>query len=63
MDTDLSMALVAAQTVATQQSAALAIVKKSHEMDMALAQMIDQTARAAVAPPPPGQGRVVDKTA
>ena len=61
MDTDLSMSLIAARTAATQQSAALAIVKKSHEMDMALVQMVDQTARAA--PPPPGQGRVVDKTA
>jgi hypothetical protein len=60
MDTDLSMALMAARTVATQQSAAIAIVKKSHEMDMALVQMIDETARAA---PPPGQGRIVDKTA
>jgi hypothetical protein len=63
MDTDLSMALIAARTAATQQSAALAIVKKSHEMDMALVQMVDETARAAAAPPPPGQGRVVDKTA
>ncbi len=60
MDTDLSMALVAARTAATQQSAVIAIVKKNHEMQMALVQMIDETARAA---PPPGQGKVVDKVA
>ena len=60
MDTDLSMALVAARTAATQQSVAIAIVKKNHEMQMALVQMIEETARAA---PPPGHGKVVDKVA
>jgi hypothetical protein len=60
MSSDLSMALVAARSAQTQQSAMIAIVKKNHEMDMALANMIDQVARSA---PPPGQGRVVDKVA
>lgn len=60
MDTDLSSALAVAQTVSTRQSIALAVVKKTHELDMALAQMIEATARAA---PPRGQGRVVDKLA
>jgi hypothetical protein len=61
MDNDLSMTLMAAQTVATPQSAALAMVKKSHEMEVQIAQVVEKTAR--VAPPPPGQGRVVDKLA
>ena len=60
MDMDLSMALVSARAAATQQSVAVAIVKKNHEMQMALVQMVDETARAA---PPPGQGKVVDKVA
>lgn len=60
MDTDLSTALAVAQTVSTRQSIALAVVKKTHEFDMAIARLVDDTARAA---PPPGQGRVVDKLA
>jgi hypothetical protein len=60
MDGDLATSLVTARTAATQQSIALAVLKKSHEMQMALVQMIDETARAA---PPPGQGRIVDKVA
>ena len=60
MDTDLTMALLMARTASTQQSAQLAILKKSHDMQAALVQMIDEVARAA---PPPGQGRVVDRTA
>lgn len=60
MDGDLATSLITARTAATQQSIALAVLKKSHEMQMALVQMIDETARAA---PPPGQGRVVDKLA
>lgn len=60
MEGDLATALIGARTAATQQSIALAVLKKSHEMQMALVQMIDETARAA---PPPGQGKVVDKLA
>ncbi len=60
MGNDLSAVLAAARTAATQQSMQLAMVKKAHEMQMALAQMVDQVARAA---PPPGQGTVVDKLA
>ncbi len=60
MDSDLATSLITARTASTQQSIALAVVKKSHDMQMALVQMIDETARAA---PPPGQGKVVDKLA
>ena len=44
----------------TQQLAQIAIMRKSHQMDMALADMIGEATRRA---PPPGQGRHVDKTA
>jgi hypothetical protein len=60
MNVDLNVALAVARSTATQSSIATAMVKKGHEMDMALAQMIDQVARSA---PPPGQGRLVDKVA
>ena len=61
MNADLNVALAVSRTVSVQSSIATAVVKKSHVMDMALAQMIDQVARSA--PPPTGQGLVVDKTA
>lgn len=60
MESDLSMSLMAARTAQTQQSAQVAIVKKSHEMEMALVKMVDEVARSA---PPPGQGSRVDKVA
>lgn len=44
----------------TQQSLEMAIMRKAHEMDMAVVNMVEQQARAA---PPPGQGTKVDKLA
>ncbi len=60
MDLDLTSQLLAARSAGTQQSIAIAVLKKQHEMDMSLIQMVDQVARAA---PPPGQGTRVDKLA
>ena len=60
MNTDLATSLMMARSAATQFSAQVAVVRKNHEMDMALIQMVDEVARAA---PPPGQGTKVDKTA
>lgn len=60
MDTDLSMMLVVARAAATQQAASMAIMKKNHEMQVALVDMVAEVARSA---PQPGQGRVVDKLA
>ena len=60
MESDLATSLITARAASTQQSISLAVLKKSHEMQMELVQMIDETARSA---PPPGQGRVVDKLA
>lgn len=61
MDLDLTSQLLAARSAGTQQSIAIAVQKKAHEMDMALIQMLDEVARSA--PLPPGQGTRVDKTA
>jgi hypothetical protein len=60
MDTDLSTQMVALRGASTHFSAQVAIVKKNHEMEMAVVEMVDQVARAA---PPPGQGLKVDKVA
>ncbi|WP_156342865.1 hypothetical protein [Devosia sp. A16] len=57
---DLTSQLLAARSQGTQQSIAIAVLKKSHEMEMSLIQMVDGVARAA---PPPGQGTRVDKLA
>lgn len=52
--------MLAARTASTQNTIQLAVLKKSHEMEMSLVQMIDQQVRAA---PPAGQGTRVDKVA
>ncbi len=60
MDTDLATSLTMARSTATQFSAQVAVIRKAHEMDLALLRAVDQTARPT---PPPGQGGNVDKTA
>jgi hypothetical protein len=60
METDLASMLVSARAAATQQAAMIKIIKKNHEMQMQLIEMVSDTARSA---PPSGQGRVVDRLA
>jgi hypothetical protein len=60
----MEMADVATQLMAmgaTQQSAAMAIMKKNHEMEMSLVNMVAEIAKSA--PAPAGQGLVVDRRA
>lgn len=62
MDTmDVTTQLLAMRMAGTQQAAQMAMVKKNHEMEMALINMVAETARSA--PAPSGQGLVVDKRA
>jgi hypothetical protein len=60
VNTDLATSLLTARTTATQHSVQIAVVKKSHEMQMDLINNLMQT---ALSPPPPGQGMRVDKQA
>jgi hypothetical protein len=60
MDIDPVASVLAARTAGTQSAISLAVLKKNHEMDMQLINMIDQQVRAA---PPAGQGTKVDKIA
>ncbi len=62
MDTmDVTTQLLAMRMAGTQQAAQMAMVKKNHEMEMALINMVAEVARSA--PLPSGQGLVVDKRA
>lgn len=60
MNTDLSMQMLAMNTMATQNSVQIAVFKKAHEMQSDLLNTLMQTALSA---PPPGQGLKVDKQA
>jgi hypothetical protein len=61
MDMDLVTQLLSMRMGATQQAAQFAMVRKNHQMQMSLVDMLDQAVRSA--PAPAGQGLVVDKRA
>jgi len=54
---EISTQIMAIKQSATQQTATLKIMKKQHEMQMSMIDLIAKTA------PPTGQGLVIDKTA
>ncbi len=58
---DVTAQLLAMRMAGTQQAASMAILKKNHEMEMQLVNMVAEAARSA--PAPTGQGLVVDKRA
>ena len=58
---DVATQLMAMRMGATQQAASMAIMKKNHEMEMSLVNMVAELVRSA--PAPTGQGLVVDKRA
>ena len=59
--TDVTTQLLAMRMAGTQQAAQMAIIKKNHEMEMSLVNMVAEVAKSA--PAPSGQGLVVDKRA
>lgn len=60
MNTDVSMQMLAVNTMATQNSVQIAVFKKSHDMESGLLNTLMQTALSA---PPPGQGLKIDRQA
>ena len=62
MNADLAGIAVGLQMDAARQSAQIAILKKSHEMQMSLVAMLADAGKAQP-PAPEGMGRAVDKTA
>lgn len=57
---DIAATMVNLQATRTQGLVEIAVLKKSHEMQMNLINMLSEVARSA---PPPGQGTRVDKSA
>lgn len=57
---DVATTMVNMLAARNQGLANIAIMKKSHEMQMDLINMLSEVTRSA---PPPGQGTKVDKTA
>ena len=55
------MSIIALRAAQTQQLVQIAVVKKAHEMEMSVVNMLDQAVRSA--PAPARQGAVVDKRA
>lgn len=63
MSADLATAIMSMQAGRTQQSATLAVMRKSHEMDQAVVDMLNASLRNTAPPAAPGTGSVIDKTA
>jgi hypothetical protein len=62
MAEDLTLQLLTLQQSGTRELAQIAVMRREHQMDMAVVDMIDEVASKAP-PPPPGTGLVVDKQA
>lgn len=60
MDSDIATQMIAARSSGLQNAIQTTLVKKTHEMDMALVEMVSQSSRA---PAPEGQGLKIDKLA
>lgn len=60
MDMDLVTSLLAMRQTMTRDTISMSVIKKQHELDMSL---VDMIAEAIQSTPPPGQGGRVDKTA
>ena len=61
MKIDLTSQALALQQSQTQAKAGIIMIKKQHEMEMMLVEMVDAVSRNA--PLPSGQGTRVDKSA
>jgi len=63
MAEDLTLQLLTLQQSGTRELAQIAVMRKQHQMDMAVVDMIDEVTSKAPPPAPPGTGLVVDKRA
>jgi hypothetical protein len=63
MAEDLTVQLMAMQQSGGRELAQIAVMRKQHEMEMAVVAMIDDVSSTAPAPAPEGMGRVVDRRA
>jgi iron-sulfur cluster repair protein YtfE (RIC family) len=63
MAEDLTVQLLSIQQSGTRELAQIAVMRKQHEMETAVVDMIDEVTSSAPPPAPPGTGRVVDRQA
>ena len=63
MAEDLTVQLLAMQQSGGRELAQIAVMRKQHEMEMAVVDMIEDVSSKAPAPAPAGTGLVVDKRA
>ena len=63
MAEDLTIQLLAMQQAGGRELAQIAVLRKQHEMEQAVVNLIDEVSRKAPPPAPPGTGLVVDKQA
>ncbi|MCD7061302.1 putative motility protein [Pelagibacterium xiamenense] len=60
---DVAATAVALTQAQTQHTAQILMLKKQHEMQQSMIDMLAQSVEAAKPPAPSGQGTVVDKSA
>lgn len=63
MAEDLTVQLLAMQQAGGRELAQIAVLRKQHEMEQAVVNLIDEVSSKAPPPAPPGTGLVVDKQA
>jgi hypothetical protein len=63
MAEDLTVQLLSMQQAGGRELAQIAVMRKQHEMEMAVVDMIDDVSSKAPPPAPQGTGLVVDKRA
>ena len=63
MAEDLTIQLLAMQQAGGREIAQIAVLRKQHEMEQAVVNLIDEVSSKAPPPAPPGTGLVVDKQA
>ena len=63
MAEDLTIQLLAMQQAGGRELAQIAVLRKQHEMEQAVVNLIDEVSSNAPPPAPPGTGLVVDKRA
>lgn len=63
MAEDLTTQLLSLHQAGGQQAAQIAVMRKQHEMETALIDVVDEVTSKSSPPAPPGTGLVVDKQA
>lgn len=63
MAEDLTVQLLAMQQAGGRELAQIAVMRKQHEMEMAVVDIIDEVSSKTPPPAPSGTGLVVDKRA